>query len=41
MSAPSSGGMTRRLLWFAALWIGGVVALAVVAFTLRGIFGIA
>ncbi len=27
--------LTRRLLWFAALWFGGVGAVAVVSFGLR------
>ena len=29
--------MARRLLWFAVLWLGGVVAVGVVAWMLRGV----
>lgn len=36
--AMSDGG--KRLLWFAGLWLGGVVTLAVVAYALRAIFAL-
>jgi cell division septal protein FtsQ len=28
-------GMVRRLLWFVALWVGGVAVVAAVAYLLR------
>jgi hypothetical protein len=30
----------RRLLWFAGLWLGGVAALAVIAYALRTIISL-
>ncbi|MCE9650167.1 MAG: DUF2474 family protein [Parvibaculum sp.] len=30
----------RRLLWFAGLWLGGIAALAVIAYALRAILAI-
>lgn len=41
---PGGGGPPRsrakRLLWFAALWIAGVLAVAVVAYAIRFIIGV-
>jgi hypothetical protein len=31
--------MGRRLLWFAAYWLAGVAALAIVAFAIRAVIG--
>jgi hypothetical protein len=35
--ATDAGPWWRRLLWFAALWLGGVAVLSVVALILRSI----
>jgi hypothetical protein len=32
---PSSRPLTQRLLWFAALWLGGVGTVALISFGLR------
>jgi hypothetical protein len=32
---PDPAPLTRRLLWFAALWLGGVGAVALISFCLR------
>lgn len=29
------GSLLKRLLWFVALWLGGVTALAIIAWALR------
>jgi hypothetical protein len=34
-SPPKTRPLTQRLLWFAALWLGGVGAVAIVSFGLR------
>jgi len=31
------GARARRLLWFLGLWVGGVVVMALVAWTLRAL----
>ncbi len=40
MAAMAMSERRRRLLWFAGLWLGGVVALAVFAYALRAILAI-
>jgi hypothetical protein len=32
---PKSRRLSQRLLWFAALWLGGVGAVALISFCLR------
>ncbi|MCA6119777.1 DUF2474 domain-containing protein [Bradyrhizobium sp. WSM 1738] len=32
---PSQRPLTRRLLWFVALWLGGVGTVALISFVLR------
>ena len=34
------GGLARRLGWFAALWVAGVAAVALVAYALRWVMGL-
>lgn len=34
------GGLGRRLGWFAALWLAGVAAVAVVAYAIRWALGL-
>jgi hypothetical protein len=34
-SQPKTSPLAQRLLWFAALWLGGVGAVAIVSFALR------
>ena len=34
-SDPNPGPLRQRLLWFAALWLGGVGTVALVSFALR------
>jgi hypothetical protein len=34
-SQPKTRPLAQRLLWFAALWLGGVGAVAIVSFALR------
>jgi hypothetical protein len=34
-SPPKTRSLAQRLLWFAALWLGGVGAVAIVSFGLR------
>jgi hypothetical protein len=34
-SQPKTRPLAERLLWFAALWLGGVGAVAIVSFGLR------
>jgi|ThiBioDrversion2_2_1062182.scaffolds.fasta_scaffold03462_9 hypothetical protein len=37
MAAPRLGS---RLLWFAALWVGSVLTLAVIAYAIRMVLGL-
>jgi hypothetical protein len=34
-SQPKTSPLAQRLLWFVALWLGGVGAVAIVSFALR------
>lgn len=38
--AAMKNSATRRLLWFAGLWVGGVVVTALFAYGLRAIFSL-
>jgi hypothetical protein len=37
MAAGNRRGLGHRLLWFAVLWIGGVIAVGAVAFLIRSV----
>ena len=36
----TEGGALKRLLWFIALWVAGVAALAAIAYVLRFALGV-
>lgn len=37
MAAGNGGGLGLRLLWFAALWLAGVIAVGTIAFLIRSV----
>lgn len=37
MAAGNQHGLAVRLLWFAALWLGGVIAVGAVALLIRSV----
>ncbi len=40
MHAPMKNPLLKRLLWFAALWLAGVITLSVVAMAIKFSIGI-
>jgi len=41
MSATTEPGAARRIAWFVALWLAGVLTVAGIAYGLRAILGLA